>query len=281
MFQSKYFRRIRPGVVKIVVVTLFAVSNSGFLYGSVKATKLRTSPPGKNQSAKSAKEKPDWNTNRLSSAVLTAAMSDSVRLINKIKAKDVKAQDARSAAVSLRIMFNHFDEIGLNKSNEKRMRERREALIDSKPSDELVNSLSTRLEEVGLLMTPDEIRDRFTKPSSSDRAASIDLINEKGLRSVQEKYLEMLDRFADRLSRDESKSSAQTKLLTVKSHSNIFEDADFCSFIRGVNHGLLAAVAASEWCCLFGVPPCCAAAVGFFAAYVLGDIIYDTVCGEI
>ena len=70
--------------------------------------------PAQSTTTATQDSRPTFNPSRLSHAVINAATSDLANIVSKSKAGTLNHEDVDAAISSSRILFAHFEEIGLN-----------------------------------------------------------------------------------------------------------------------------------------------------------------------
>lgn len=99
-----------------------------------------------------------WQSSKLSQALLNDANLSVERLIVANQSGQLTASEVEDAATSLQILWDHFQEIGLNAALEKELLSNQDLFMDTHLNDAQVESYRSQLALQGVHVTADQIR---------------------------------------------------------------------------------------------------------------------------
>jgi hypothetical protein len=189
----------------------------------------------------------EWDQSRLSNAVLDHVADDLSRVRGSILSRGSKtASDVRTVASNASLLFNHFQEVGLNPVLEQYMRECPQAVLNFVPQQEQLRSMQDFLAAHSVSVSLDQLRGGFSLPLER-KSRGLSEIQRVGIQGFANRLAESLNQLANSL---EQQTSGMMKVRYVRTLRQD-EGADI------ICDGLSFLAALSALGCAFGLVPFC------------------------
>lgn len=197
---------------------------------------------------------------RLSSAVVEDAISAMVVVINQ--GRSIDYGDAEVAVYAVKMMQDHFDEIGLSAAIDHEVRHSRKKLLNLAPSDDVVQEMTRQVTRRGLVISPDQVRDMLSIPQER-KVQALDKLRAEGFAAVGAEAIERAHQFAEHL----------------KPGYVGFGALNPCDEIRIILDTLYFLAALYGLACALGcVPVCCIIAAAIVVEARLIQLLFDEFC---
>jgi hypothetical protein len=213
----------------------------------------------------------DFDVNLLSRAVAKGASSEFARAFNRAQVGNLTAGDVQAVVAGASILFSHLEEIGANASTERKIRDKRNNLLDFAPSNEDMDKTYIDLLKIGFQIEQWQVR-KIMELTMEGKIAALDLIDNIGIRGIQEKSLGYLRKFSMQL----METGAADRKKQV--HHAAFAQAtpDDCRQIQTILIGLEIDIGLNAAACGLGVLPACwiALALQSYATALFIQMLY-------
>lgn len=240
-------------------------------FGGIAALGLRNVPTVLAANGYCSSQSEGWDKARLSYALVEGATSEFANTFNKAQAGLVAVEDVRAASVSARLLFAHFDEIGLNAATDRKMRDCRSEILAYLPSEHQVKQMQRLLEPYSIALSADKVRDMLTL-TFERKMNALEKVQKLGIRGVQKAAVSILNRWAVRL---QSRTSAS---LRYARFSQLEERDDECDEFQLIIDAIFLSAALNFGACLVGCAPCCLIAASEVIVGELLQIELDAFC---
>lgn len=137
---------------------------------------------------------------RVSKAIVNNLGSELARVYNRMRsAGAVTAEDVSTTASGVRLLFDHFAEIELTPEFEQEVVARSQELVYSQPSDAVLDGVRQEMARYGVSLTLEELRERFSRSTVSDKQWALDQIRQTGIQVMVDRAVADLKRLEEDL----------------------------------------------------------------------------------
>jgi len=137
---------------------------------------------------------------RVSKAIVNNLGSELARVYNRMRSGGaVTAEDVSTAASGLRLLFDHLAEIELTPEFEQEVVARSQELVYSQPSDAVLDGVRQEMARYGVSLTLEELRERFSRSTVSDKQWALDQIRQTGIQVMVDRAVADLKRLEEDL----------------------------------------------------------------------------------
>ncbi|MFZ0661788.1 MAG: hypothetical protein WAM66_03785 [Acidobacteriaceae bacterium] len=201
-----------------------------------------------------------WQTTKLSQAIVNDANRAVETLIVDNQKGRVTAADVVSAATALKMLSDHFQEIGLNAALQKEILDNQDALMDYQLNDSQMRTFQSRLALDGVNVDAARIQS-VMNPTLNERQEFLSMVRTTGLYQTELEIVSELRGEAQQLSASEA-SGAQSARLTHSAHLVMVMTAvcKICYIAAFI--GLATGCTATVEFCAAGVATCGTCAAG-------------------
>jgi hypothetical protein len=158
-----------------------------------------------------------WQTSRLSQAVVNDANRAVETLIVARQTGQITAAMLQNAATSLRILYDHFQEIGLNAALQKQVLGDPDAFLNFHPNDSQVSAYLGKLAADGVTVPAAQVR-IVMDPDTAMRQQFLSLIRSQGLYRAELQAVAQLQAQASELAASTSANRQSAHLARSSAH---------------------------------------------------------------
>jgi len=195
---------------------------------------------------------------------------------NRIQAKIRTGEDLKLAAISLKLLFAHYEEIRLTAANEKTILSPASRIADDEISPEAVNHMRRLMELHGAIVSQDDVRGMILV-SRERKENGVRKIRESGLVRCHKEAVAFLNRRATQLS--PAVSHAGHRMLWAAANPQITREE--CDQMQAVIDAMVLTAAMNGLACAVGCAPCCAIAAGIYLTAALLQTEKNAACADI
>lgn len=204
-----------------------------------------------------------WQSSKLSQAVVNDANRATEILLLHSQNGSLTASDLENAATSLQILFDHFQEIGLNAAIQKQILSNQDAFLNLQMSENQIATFQSRLSTNGVTVDTSRIQS-FMNPTAEDRQQFLSMVKSVGLYQTELEAVAQLRTRAQNLASSESSSSEQLSRLSPRTTAHlvlvITAACGACFILAGI--GLATGCTVTAAACGAGIGVCTVCALG-------------------
>lgn len=148
----------------------------------------------------------EWDHRGLSNTILNHVGSEFARIYNTIQDRgSVRAEEIRTVALNMELLFGHFQETGLNSALVRQMHACQQELLDFMPQEEHIRAIQNKLASFGIAIGKEWLLERLSL-AHDKRLWAISQIEARGIHGFANPTIAALRRMAKRLEKQESNS---------------------------------------------------------------------------
>lgn len=203
-----------------------------------------------------------WQTSKLSQAVVNDANQAAEILVLHSQTGKLTSSDLENAAASLQILFDHYQEIGLNAALQKQILNNQEAFLTFQMSDSQIATYQSRLASDGVNVSASRIQSAMNL-NLDEKQQFLSVVEAAGLYRVELGVVAELRAQAQQLAASENSGVQSSRLSsTTKAHLVlvISKSCEACFLLAAI--GLATACTATA--------PACGPAIGVCTVCALG-----------
>lgn len=205
--------------------------------------------------------KSGWESSKLSHAVVNDANEAVEMLLLAQQSGHLTPAVLQNAATALQVLFDHFEEIGLNAALQKQILNNQQAFLDFHPSDAQVATYQAQLGSHGITASAERIRS-VMDPSVEMRQEFVSTIKRIGLAQAELAVVAQLKEEAQSLSTSGASSVQLSRMFSPTAHLVLVMSASCaaCFVLAGI--GLASGCTLTAAACGAGIGVCTVCAFG-------------------
>lgn len=140
-----------------------------------------------------------WQKSKLSQAVLNDAEQANIQMLAARQSGTLTSDVAENAAESLKVVFDHFQEIGLNEAMQNKLLSNQKTFFDYHPNSSQIDAVESKLAAMGLHVSDSQVRS-VMDPSLEERQKFLSTVQSVGLYQTELMLVAQLRARAEQLS---------------------------------------------------------------------------------